>query len=163
MYILYLQYGAYFIRCSFCCCCCWCCPSFIGGWINATVAALLLLLLFCCCWGRCCRCCCCWSWARAVLPLPGLELATALLALTNQQLSMLGRACFNQAHPGQRGSTLELNVDANPQFRWGSTADRPHKSRLSFSTNCSVTAPTTGAEMLLINLSHGLRKFWLLP
>ena len=48
---------------------------------------------------------------------------------------------FNQAQPGQRGSILEHSADANPQFGRGSTADRPHTSRLSLSTNCSVTAP----------------------
>ena len=31
----------------------------------------------------------------ATLPSPGLELATAQLALANQQLSLLGRTCFS--------------------------------------------------------------------
>ena len=98
-------------------------------------AAQLLLLLLLGILGRTIVC-------NAVLPSPGLELGTsAPLALANQQLSLLGRACFNQAQPGQRGITLELSVDANPQFGRGSTADRPHTSRLSLSTNCSVTVP----------------------
>ena len=39
---------------------------------------------------------------------------------------------FNQAH-------LELNTDANPQFRRGSMADSPCTSRLSLSSNSRVT------------------------
>ena len=82
----------------------------------------------------------------AVLPLPGLELATAPLALANQQLSLRGRTClvFNQVQPeqcGSMGSILEHSVGTNPQFGQGSTADRLHTSRLSLSPNCSVTAP----------------------
>ena len=70
---------------------------------------------------------------------PGFKLATAPLALANQQLSLLDRTCFNQAWPGQAGlartgqpgSIFEhtyCSVDANEQFGPGSMADRPYTS-----------------------------------
>ena len=121
---------AHFIRCSF-----FVAAAPIYRRLDYMLLLLLLLLLLLqLILGRTIVC-------TAVLPLPGLKLATAPLALANQQLSLLGRACFNQAQPGQRGSILELCADTNPQFGRGSTADRLHTSRLSFSTNCSVTAP----------------------
>ena len=55
---------------------------------SAAAAPLLLLLLLLQILGRTIVC-------RAVLPLAGLELATAPLALANQQLSLLGRDICN--------------------------------------------------------------------
>ena len=43
---------------------------------------------------------------------------------------------------------VEHSADANPKLGRGSTADRTHTSRLSLSTNCSVTAPVTGADKI---------------
>ena len=57
---------------------------------------------------------------------------------------------FNQAQPGQCGSILEHSVDPNPQFGQGSMADRPHTSRLSLSTNCSVTVPCDKSRVNII-------------
>ena len=38
----------------------------------------------------------------------------------------------------EKVSRFEHSADANPQFGRGSTAGRPHTSRLSLSTNCSA-------------------------
>ena len=103
------------------------CPSF--------VAALLLLYCCCCselpgccsfCWllccqgcplrFSCCNCCCCCLLrmlgrtivCSAVLPSPGLELSTALLALANQQLSLLGRTCLTRPCQDSMAASLSL-------------------------------------------------------
>ena len=137
---MYIWYVAHFICCSF----------FVAAApIYRRLDYMLLLLIL----GRTIVC-------TAVLPSPGLKLATAPLALANQQLSLLGRACFNQAQPGQRGSILVLNADANPLFRRGSTADRPHTSQLSLSTNCSVTAPPyRGQQLHIFGTGKQFNKF----
>ena len=105
----------------------------------------MLLLLNCCC--------CCSSAAATLLLLLLLLIKGTCSALarartrdhtigTSQPATVLARQdLLNQAQPVQRGSILELSADANPQFGRGSTAERPHTSRLSLSTNCSITAP----------------------
>ena len=110
--------------------------------VSPQLLLLLPLLLLC---RFVCRTIVC----TAYLPSPGLEPAPAPLALANHQLSLLRRSCFYQAQPEQCGSILELSADVGPQFRRGSTADRPHTSRLSLSPNSRVTVMSYQDRQLL--------------
>ena len=70
----------------YCCCCCCCCT-----------AALLMLLIL----GRAVVC-------STVLSSLGIELATATLALANQQLSLLGRPCLTRPIQDSVAASLSL-------------------------------------------------------
>ena len=124
-------------------------------------------------------------------PLPGLPLAAQLLHLllllqllllllllaadhgqnnSMYRCSALARSRTHErtsqpstvpAWLGQHGSILELSADTNLQFGRGSTADRPHTSRLPLSTNCSVPAPPLQGPTKLLPVWLSLSK--LLP
>ena len=113
---------------------------FAAGCSSCSATKGCYKLLQCCC--KCCCHCCYWgTWAgqQSVVPFcprPGWN------SRLDQPTTVPARQdLFHQAQPGQCGSILEHSVGANPQFGQGSSADRPHTSRLSLSANCSVTAP----------------------
>ena len=138
------------------------CPSF---WLLCYYL-LLLLLMHCCCRGlpSCCSFCCRLLALAApllglplvaplllrrilgrtivcstVLPSPGLELTTAPSALANQQLSLFHRTCLTR--PSQDSVSASLSKVRTLIRSSNEDQQQLYTSRLSLSTNCSVTDP----------------------
>ena len=120
---------------------------FAVGCISCSAAKGCYLLLQC---GCTCCCCCCRTIGRLIVCIPFCPRPVRThhgTIGTSQPTTVPARQdLFNQAHPGQRGSILDYSADANPQFGRESVADRLQTSQGSLSTNCSVTAPPTGAD-----------------
>ena len=152
-----------FVRCCCCCCCCRlpnncsCCFIAAAALLLIAVscqAALTALLPGCSQLLCCCNCCCCCLLrmlgrtivCRVVLPLPRLELATAPLALINQQLSLLGRTCLTRP----RQDNVAASLSFLRTLICSLDKDRCQTGRIHLDCPCPpipvLQPPTTGAD-----------------